>query len=137
MNSISGVQQRHTNQYSFLLRLFLLHLKLWPCGRQMAQHISWSQGYSTSPLISESILWTSTLVWTAPDNRSISAVEDRILRWLQHCYKTCYKKDGHHQRQACIIGRWYHYGDVISEQMNLYMTILYSLFPQECLTYSL
>jgi len=34
----------------------------------MAQHISWSQGYSTSPLISESILRTSTLVWTTPDN---------------------------------------------------------------------
>ena len=38
----------------------------------MAQHISWSQGYSTSLLISESILQTSTLVWTAPDTHVIS-----------------------------------------------------------------
>jgi len=33
----------------------------------MVQHISWSQGHSTSPLISKSILWTSTPVWTAPN----------------------------------------------------------------------
>ena len=33
----------------------------------MAQYISWSQGRSTSPHISEFILWTFTLVWTAPD----------------------------------------------------------------------
>ena len=49
-------------------RTSLLHLKLWPHGRQMAQHISWSQGRSTSPLISEYILRTSTPVWTAPDS---------------------------------------------------------------------
>ena len=67
MNSISGVQRWHTNQYSLPLGLSLLHLKLRPCGRQTAQHISWSQGRSTSPLISKSILWTSTPVWTAPD----------------------------------------------------------------------
>ena len=29
-----------TNQYSLPLRLSLLHLKLRPCGRQIAQHIS-------------------------------------------------------------------------------------------------
>ena len=46
----------------------LLHLKLRPRGRQTVQHISWSQGCSTSPLISESILWTSTPVWTIPDS---------------------------------------------------------------------
>ena len=34
----------------------------------MAQHISWSQGCSTSPLISKSILRTSTLVWTTSDS---------------------------------------------------------------------
>ena len=33
----------------------------------MVQHISWSQGHFTSPLISKSILWTSTPVWTAPN----------------------------------------------------------------------
>ena len=46
----------------------LLHLKLRPRGRQTAQHISWSQGCSTSPLISEYILRTSTPVWTMPDS---------------------------------------------------------------------
>ena len=74
MNSISGVQWRHTNQYSLPLRLSLLHLKLQPRGRQMAQHISWSQGHSTSLLISKSILRTFTLVWTVPD-----ILEIRIL----------------------------------------------------------
>jgi len=39
-----------------------------PYSRQMAQHISWSQGHSTSPLISKSILQMSTPVWTAPDS---------------------------------------------------------------------
>jgi len=33
----------------------------------MVQHISWSQGHFTSLLISKSILWTSTPVWTAPN----------------------------------------------------------------------
>ena len=44
------------------------HLKLQPHSRQTAQHISWSQGHSTSSLISESIVQTSTLVWTVPDS---------------------------------------------------------------------
>ena len=35
----------------------------------MAQHISWSQGRSTSLLISKSILQTSTLVWTVTDTK--------------------------------------------------------------------
>ena len=43
-----------TSQTSFY------HLKLQPYGRQMAQHISWSQGHSTSPHISEPILQTFT-----------------------------------------------------------------------------
>jgi len=34
----------------------------------MAQHISWSQGCSTSLFISKSILQTSTPVWTMSDN---------------------------------------------------------------------
>ena len=67
MNLISGVQQRHTIQHSLSLGLSLLHLKLQPRGRQAVQYISWSQGHSTSPLISESILQTSIPVWTAPD----------------------------------------------------------------------
>ena len=50
-----------------LTQTSLLHLKLRPCGRQMVQHISWSQGCSTSLLISKYILRTSTPVWTVPD----------------------------------------------------------------------
>ena len=38
-------------------------------------------------------------------NRSISAIEDRIPRQLQHHQKTCYEKDSHCGRQACIIQR--------------------------------
>ena len=47
---------------------FSYHLKLQPCSRQMVQYISWSQGCSTNPLISKSILWTSIPVWTVPDS---------------------------------------------------------------------
>jgi len=71
LNSTSSVQWRHTNQYLLPLGLSFLHLKLQPHSRQMAQHISWSQGHSTSPLISKSILWTSTPVWTTPDKNNI------------------------------------------------------------------
>ena len=46
----------------FHFGLLPIHLKLWLCGRQMAQYISWSQGCSTSLLISKSIPWTSILV---------------------------------------------------------------------------
>ena len=82
MKSISGIQQWHTNQYSLPLRLSLLHLKLRLHGKQMAQHISWNQGCSTSLLISESILQTSTLVWTVPDITLHSfRVLQLTLRW--------------------------------------------------------
>ena len=33
-----------------------------------------------------------TLSWKTELNRSISAMEDRIPRWLQHRHKTCCKK---------------------------------------------
>ena len=71
MNSIPSVQWQHTNQHSLLSWTSSYYLKLWLCSRQMAQHISWSQGCSTSPLISKSTLWTSILVWTTPDNISV------------------------------------------------------------------
>ena len=51
-------------------------------------------------------------------------MEDGILRWLQYCHETCYEKGGHCGRQACIIWRWFYCGDVISGQVDLYMTIL-------------
>ena len=49
LNSISSVQWWHTNQHSLLSQTSSHHLKLWPHGRQTAQHISWNQGRSTSP----------------------------------------------------------------------------------------
>jgi len=51
------------------------------------------------------ILTGVTPSWKTELNRSISTVEDGILRWLQHCHKVCCEKGGHHGRQACIIGR--------------------------------
>ena len=40
----------------------------WPTLRSLiCNNISWSQGHSTSPHISESILQTFTSVWTTPD----------------------------------------------------------------------
>ena len=48
------------NQYSLPSRTSSYYLKLWLHGRQIAQHISWSQGHSTSLHISKSILQTFT-----------------------------------------------------------------------------
>ena len=45
------------NQHSLPSQNFPYHLKLRSCGRQIVQHISWSQGRSTSPHNSEPILW--------------------------------------------------------------------------------
>jgi len=55
-------------------------------------------------------------------------MEDKIPRWLQHCHKTCCKKDGYHGRQACMIWRWFHCRDIISEQVDLHMTLLLITF---------
>ena len=51
-------------------------------------------------------------------------MEDRIPGWLQHCHETCCEKGGCHERQACMIWRWFHCGDVISGQVDLYMTTI-------------
>ena len=58
-----------------------------------------SGGFSIETLTGATLLWKTEL------NRSISTMEDGIPRWLQHCHKTCCKKDGHCERHACIIGR--------------------------------
>jgi len=67
-----------------------------------------TQGFSVETLTGVTPSWKTEL------NRSISAIEDRILRWLQHCHEMCCKKGGHYGRQACMIWRWFHHGDVIS-----------------------
>jgi len=58
-----------------------------------------SRGFSVGILIGVTLLWKTEL------NRSISTMEDRIPRWLQHHHKICYEKGGHCGRQACIIWR--------------------------------
>ena len=53
-------------------------------------------------------------------------MEDRIPRWLQHRHEMYCKKDNHCGRQACMIQRWFHCGDVISGWMDLHMTYIVS-----------
>jgi len=43
--------------------------------------------------------------WKTELNRSISTVEDRISRGLQHCHETCCEKGGCHGRWACMARR--------------------------------
>jgi len=74
-----------------------------------------SRGFSVETLTGVTLLWKTKL------NRSISAMEDRISGWLQHCHKMCCEKGGCYRRQACMIWRWFHHGDVISRQVNLHM----------------
>ena len=40
-------------------------------------------------------------------------MEDGIPRGLQHRHKTYCEKGGHHGRQACMVQRWHHHGDVV------------------------
>ena len=62
-------------------------------------------------------------------------MEDRISRGLQHRHETCCEKGGCHGRRACIVQRWFHHRDVVSRQVDLYMTGLeataasFSLMP--------
>ena len=90
MNSISSVQQQHTNQHSLPAWTSPHHLKLRPHGRQIAQYISWSQGYSTSLLISEFILQTSILVWTVPDIYKYLLLWD-ILYIIRNCLMSTFQ----------------------------------------------
>jgi len=46
-----------------------------------------SGGFSVKTLTGVTPSWKTKL------NRSISAVEDGIPRWLQHCHETCCEKD--------------------------------------------
>jgi len=50
-------------------------------------------------------------------------VEDRISGELQHHHEMCYEKGGCCGRQACMVQRWFHRGDIISGQVDLYMTL--------------
>jgi len=54
-------------------------------------------------------------------------MEDGISGGLQHCHEMCCEKGGHRGRWACMVWRWFHYGDVISGQVDLYMTTVRGL----------
>ena len=69
--------------------------------------IALSRGFSVETLTGATLSWKTEL------NRSISIVEDRIPGGLQHCYKICCEKGGRHGRQACMVWRWHHRGDVV------------------------
>ena len=49
-------------------------------------------------------------------------MEDRISGGLQHHYEMCCEKGGRHGRWACMVRRWFHHGDIVSGQVDLYMT---------------
>ena len=55
-------------------------------------------------------------------------MEDRILGGLQHCHKMCCEKGGCCGRRACMVQKWFHHGDVVSGQVDLYMTLLSKAF---------
>ena len=54
-----------------------------------------------------------TLSWKTELNRSISVMEDRIPRGLQHHHEMCCEKGGRRGRWACMVQRWHRCGDVV------------------------
>jgi len=78
-----------------------------------------AQGFSSNTSITPSgsfsveTLTELTPSWKTELNRSISVMEDGIPRRLQHCHETCCEKGGCHRRQACMVQRWHHRGDVV------------------------
>jgi len=50
-------------------------------------------------------------------------MKDRISRGLQHCHEMCCKKGGCRGRRACMVQRWFHHGNVVSGQVDLYITL--------------
>ena len=61
--------------------------------------ITSSRGFNVKALTGVTPLWKTEL------NRSISVMEDRIPRWLQHHHKTYCEKGGYHRRRACMFWR--------------------------------
>ena len=59
--------------------------------------IALSGGFSVETLTGVTPLWKTEL------NRSISIMEDRIPRGLQHRHKTCCEKGGRCGRRACMV----------------------------------
>ena len=46
-------------------------------------------------------------------------MEDGISGGLQHRHMTCCEKGGHRGRQACMVQRWHHRGDVVFQTGGL------------------
>jgi len=59
-----------------------------------AQGFSGKASITPSRSFSVETLTGVTLSWKTELNKSISAIEDRIFRWLQYYYKTCCEKGG-------------------------------------------
>jgi len=69
--------------------------------------ITLSRSFSVETLTGVTPSWKTEL------NRSISIMEDGIPRGLQHHHETCCEKGGCRGRQACMVQRWHHCGDVV------------------------
>ena len=50
-------------------------------------------------------------------------MEDGIPGGLQYCHKMCCEKGGCHGRRTCMVRKWFHHRDIISGQVDLYMTL--------------
>jgi len=50
-------------------------------------------------------------------------MEDRISGGLQYHHEMCCEEGSCCERQTCMGQRWFHHGDVISGQIDLYMTV--------------
>ena len=63
-------------------------------------------------------------------------MEDRISRELQHYHEICCEKGGRYGRWACMVQRWFHHRDIVSRQVDLYMTVsfLISYFKLESIS---
>ena len=72
-----------------------------------------SGGFSVETLIGATPSWKTEL------NRSISTMEDRIPRGLQHHHKTYCEKGGRRGRRACMVQRWHHCKDVVFQTGGL------------------
>ena len=59
-------------------------------------------------------------------------MEDGISGELQHRHEMCCEKGGRRGRRACMVQRWFHHGDVISGQVDLYMTGIPFIAIGEC-----
>ena len=76
-----------------------------------------SGGFSVETLTGATPSWKTKL------NRSISAIEDGISGGLQHRHEMCCEKGGRRGRWACMVRKWFYRGDVVSRQVDLYMTV--------------